>query len=265
MFGLLSYGSKGTAVETLQQLLVDAGYSVGPAGVDGDFGTSTRSALLAFQKDHGLTPNGTADDATMDALLGLSGQHRDPTTPTWDVGERERRVNAYSAHLSEVLAKIQAAPGAAAHPDSVHAATAQMNQWNEFGFANDIATMSEKDFAEYLKYGDDVNQAMYNILDDLSQPGGGTGEHIVVGPPSKIDVGKLVAGLAAAGVVIGVIYWLSTRGSRGLVPATAGLGNADATVARMLNTPEWEDSTAVDLGDVVEIRHASGAVARIAR
>jgi hypothetical protein len=43
-------------VEAVQQALEDAGYSVGPKGVDGKFGKDTRAAVIKYQKDNGITP-----------------------------------------------------------------------------------------------------------------------------------------------------------------------------------------------------------------
>ena len=42
------------------------GYS--PGSIDGQMGPNTRSALIKFQQDKGLTPSGTLDNATMAAL-----------------------------------------------------------------------------------------------------------------------------------------------------------------------------------------------------
>lgn len=54
----LRKGSGGADVKTLQQKLIDAGYSDGPDGADGEFGNNTLSALLKWQKDNGKTPTG---------------------------------------------------------------------------------------------------------------------------------------------------------------------------------------------------------------
>lgn len=43
-------------VRTIQQLLVDAGYTPGPA--DGIYGPKTRAAILAYQRKMELTPDG---------------------------------------------------------------------------------------------------------------------------------------------------------------------------------------------------------------
>ena len=57
------FGDRGHRVRALQQQLSDLGYSVGH--VDGDFGSRTREAQLAFEADNGLVTDGIASDADM--------------------------------------------------------------------------------------------------------------------------------------------------------------------------------------------------------
>jgi peptidoglycan hydrolase-like protein with peptidoglycan-binding domain len=66
----LRIGSSGQNVLTLQQKLLDAGFSPGP--LDGDFGPQTQRAVRAFQEARGLKVDGVAGPATAGAL-GLSG------------------------------------------------------------------------------------------------------------------------------------------------------------------------------------------------
>ena len=61
----LRLGSKGYKVKALQEKLCGLGYHT---GIDGDFGPSTRRALVAFQAEHGLKPDGLAGTKT-EALL----------------------------------------------------------------------------------------------------------------------------------------------------------------------------------------------------
>lgn len=72
----LKEGDKGRQVKALQAILV--GYDGEPAklvknagGVDGDFGPGTEKAVLKYKQAHGLDPNGTVDQATWAALLGV--------------------------------------------------------------------------------------------------------------------------------------------------------------------------------------------------
>ena len=44
-------GSTGQAVKDAQQNLVDRGYDIGPAGVDGIFGNHTYRAVIRYQTD----------------------------------------------------------------------------------------------------------------------------------------------------------------------------------------------------------------------
>ena len=64
----LKQGMRGDDVRDLQNLLQDAGYSVGRAGADGVFGSDTFRAVAAFQEDHGLEVDGIAGRETMAAL-----------------------------------------------------------------------------------------------------------------------------------------------------------------------------------------------------
>lgn len=62
-----SRGSRGAGVATLQKLLTAQG--AGRLTADGIFGVATRNAVIAFQKRHGLTANGTSDTRTWTRLV----------------------------------------------------------------------------------------------------------------------------------------------------------------------------------------------------
>ena len=55
---VLSKGSVGNTVKTMQTMLISCGYSCGSYGADGDFGSATETALKNFQRDHGLDVDG---------------------------------------------------------------------------------------------------------------------------------------------------------------------------------------------------------------
>ena len=61
--GSLRKGATGTAVKTLQTNLKKLGFYT--AYVDGSFGSTTESAVKAFQKKYGLTADGVAGSATL--------------------------------------------------------------------------------------------------------------------------------------------------------------------------------------------------------
>lgn len=62
------YGDNGPQIAAAQQQLIDKGYTLGDA--DGDFGSATRAAVLAFQADNGLPTTGEIDAATRATLPG---------------------------------------------------------------------------------------------------------------------------------------------------------------------------------------------------
>lgn len=67
---VLTEGSMGQTVRSLQALLVQRGYDVGSSGVDGELGPDTLSALKKFQNDFSLKPSGEADGETWEMLIG---------------------------------------------------------------------------------------------------------------------------------------------------------------------------------------------------
>jgi peptidoglycan hydrolase-like protein with peptidoglycan-binding domain len=62
MDSILRQGSKGSAVSELQQLLQSKGFYSGK--IDGDFGVGTTNAVLKFQKENGLLPDGIVGSAS---------------------------------------------------------------------------------------------------------------------------------------------------------------------------------------------------------
>ena len=66
---VLSKGSKGGEVKTVQQLLIAGGYDLGTSADDGDFGNKTKSAIEQFQTKNKLTVTGKVDSATWKKLI----------------------------------------------------------------------------------------------------------------------------------------------------------------------------------------------------
>ncbi len=62
-------GSKHAHVKVLQRLLIGSGYSCGSSGVDGSLGPATDAALRKYQKDNGLTVDGSCGPKTWAKLL----------------------------------------------------------------------------------------------------------------------------------------------------------------------------------------------------
>ncbi|WP_066190350.1 peptidoglycan-binding protein [Gracilibacillus timonensis] len=68
--GLVREGDTGSAVQQIQQKLIDLGYSVGTA--DGIFGPMTRRSVEAFQHDRGLDVDGIVGPMTWNSLFSTS-------------------------------------------------------------------------------------------------------------------------------------------------------------------------------------------------
>lgn len=56
--GFFKVGDKGEQVKLLQKFLVWAGFSVGKSGIDGDYGSATKNAVIEFQSLYGLSVDG---------------------------------------------------------------------------------------------------------------------------------------------------------------------------------------------------------------
>ena len=70
VYALSRYGSTGSEVKKIQTVLKKLGYYTG--SVDGIYGTKTKKAVTAFQRDCGLTADGICGKVTL-LYLGLSG------------------------------------------------------------------------------------------------------------------------------------------------------------------------------------------------
>ena len=60
----LKKGATGDGVRWIQWMLTKCGYSVGSAGIDGKFGSDTRSAVRSFQEVKSLSVDGIVGSLT---------------------------------------------------------------------------------------------------------------------------------------------------------------------------------------------------------
>ena len=65
---VLKKGAKGEPVRAMQMLLLGNGYTL---DLDGSFGVKTENALMSYQEDKSLMPDGSCGRKTWTALLGL--------------------------------------------------------------------------------------------------------------------------------------------------------------------------------------------------
>lgn len=100
---ILRKGSTGNGVSWAQFMLTFCGYDIGPAGIDGDFETSTLSAAVKFQTDHGLESDGEIGELTR-AALKKAAKH---------IKEDELTVSQYN-EIMTLLREIQTAQEAQA-------------------------------------------------------------------------------------------------------------------------------------------------------
>ena len=67
-------GSRNKYVTECQTILQQLGYNLGICGIDGDFGTATRAAVMQFQTDHGIQVDGIVGKDTWAALDAAAKQ-----------------------------------------------------------------------------------------------------------------------------------------------------------------------------------------------
>ncbi|MFN8112086.1 MAG: peptidoglycan-binding domain-containing protein [Solirubrobacterales bacterium] len=99
-FATLAAGARGDLVVWAQEHLRGAGLDV---PVDGRFGSRTRKAVKALQRQSGLPVTGTVDDATWPVLLSA-----EPEVPDWSRRGDPARVAPSSARIPARIAEIPA-------------------------------------------------------------------------------------------------------------------------------------------------------------
>jgi hypothetical protein len=72
---IYAVGSVGKEVEKIQQKLIDLKL-LNAARPDGNFGTNTKAAVIAFQKKNELTPDGVVGPTTYPKLMGSSPENK---------------------------------------------------------------------------------------------------------------------------------------------------------------------------------------------
>ncbi|MFG2076334.1 peptidoglycan-binding domain-containing protein [Nonomuraea maritima] len=102
---------QGLAVVRIQTVLIELGYSVGPAGADGFFGAGTGTAVSLFKSHRGLSPAdpvvGAGTMAKLDDLFTIEPAVLDPAFLEFSPYVAQRRLEPLAAN---VLAALVAAP-----------------------------------------------------------------------------------------------------------------------------------------------------------
>jgi peptidoglycan L-alanyl-D-glutamate endopeptidase CwlK len=81
---LLKPGDSGEAVRTIQQKLLELGFSLG--SIDGSYGPMTQNAVAAFQQAQGFDATGFVDEQTMHALGYQANYVSSSTLPSNESG-----------------------------------------------------------------------------------------------------------------------------------------------------------------------------------
>ncbi len=118
---LSKLGSRGDEVRKIQQKLKELGYYKG--SVDGVYGTATKKAVTAFQKNCGITADGIAGAKTL-KFLGLGGSQSNSTYSNSDIQllakliAAEARGESYKGQVA-VGAVVLNRVAHASFPDSI--------------------------------------------------------------------------------------------------------------------------------------------------
>lgn len=96
--GTCQQGDKGDAVRSVQKRLITLGY-LSSGSADGSFGNQTKNAVMAFQKNNGLSQTGRVNSSTLEKLnsssakkAGSSSSSSEGTCQPGDKGDAVRKV-----------------------------------------------------------------------------------------------------------------------------------------------------------------------------
>ncbi|MBO6252365.1 MAG: peptidoglycan-binding protein, partial [Bacteroidaceae bacterium] len=102
-YAILKIGHKGDEVREIQNQLIKLGYSVGPDGADGDYGSNTEKAVTKFQIDHLLEVDGRVGNETRKKLKELIDEKAKASKPKVTVEDPEDpKVPRDSVKLPEI-------------------------------------------------------------------------------------------------------------------------------------------------------------------
>jgi peptidoglycan hydrolase-like protein with peptidoglycan-binding domain len=107
---ILRQGMSGHDVRVLQDFLTRAGF---PTPVDGQFGSGTKSNVIAFQQAHSLRPNGVVTYAVNQVLRAAVGSAQTSVQSTAPVGKAHLNSNGTATAPANAPASVKAVIAAA--------------------------------------------------------------------------------------------------------------------------------------------------------
>lgn len=105
----LRYGCTGEAVKELQEDLTALGYKLPIYGIDGEFGSETKTAIETFQLDHDMPITGIADKVTLAAIESAIEDGKESLPPVQAVKIMGGSVNVRSGpgtHDTRILGVV---------------------------------------------------------------------------------------------------------------------------------------------------------------
>jgi peptidoglycan hydrolase-like protein with peptidoglycan-binding domain len=105
---MLKKGMSGSDVKKLQEMLIQLGYGsyMEPYGADGIFGEATERAVLAFQKNNGLDPDGIVGPLTMGKIQELLKQAPEKSPIPRNYGEVLERTVLLRSQVQDMSKKL---------------------------------------------------------------------------------------------------------------------------------------------------------------
>lgn len=170
VYALSRLGSSGDEVSRVQKKLKELGYYKGD--VDGIYGTKTKSAVVSFQKNCGLTADGICGKTTL-LYLGLSGSSGSSGTGGgYSDADVELLAKVISAEARGESYEGQVAVGAVilnrvAHPSFPDSLSGVVYQKGAFSCVNDlnwyqaVAELSKRAARDALNGWDPSGGAIY--------------------------------------------------------------------------------------------------------
>ena len=182
-YSQVSYGSKGSDVKTLQELLNQNGYSL---DTDGVFGSKTQAAVKDYQKKNNLAVDGVVGKNTWGALAGTQGgagstsQAGAAATGTTPAVDMQFSYDGYqpSDTVQQAYALLQQQmgnkPGAyqSQYQDQISALIGQITNRDKFSYDLNADALYQQYADQYMQQG---KMAMMDTMGQAQAMTGGYG------------------------------------------------------------------------------------------